>query len=71
MRRVGREADMIGGGYTRQTSLPAHYELTWSQWVFSAASIAVAFVLIAAVGYRMSARSTCERGGCRWPCWLG
>ena len=37
---------------TRQTSLPAHYELTWSQWVFSAASIAAAFVLIAAVGYR-------------------
>ena len=35
------------------TSLPAHYELTWSQWVFSAASLAVAFVLIAAVGYRI------------------
>ena len=53
MQCAGREADDLEVGTTRQTSLPAHYELTWSQWVFSAASIAVAFVLIAAVGYRI------------------
>jgi hypothetical protein len=33
--------------------LPAHYELTWPQLVFSAASIVVAFLLLCAVGYRV------------------
>jgi plasmanylethanolamine desaturase len=37
---------------TGHSGLPAHYELTWSQFVFSAVSIVVAFVLLAAVGYR-------------------
>ena len=38
---------------TRHSALPAHYELTWPQLVFSAVSIVVAFVLFAAVGYRI------------------
>jgi hypothetical protein len=35
-------------------TLPAHYELTWGQVVFSAISIGVAFVLLGAAGYRVA-----------------
>lgn len=38
---------------TRHNSLPAHYELTRSQLVFSAGSIVAAFALLAAIGYRV------------------
>jgi plasmanylethanolamine desaturase len=38
---------------TRDAELPAHYELPWPQLVFSAVSIVVAFVLLAAIGYRI------------------
>ena len=38
---------------TEPTVLPAHYELTRVQLVFSAASIAIAFLLLGIVGYRI------------------
>jgi hypothetical protein len=38
---------------TRPSALPAHYELTWSQLVFSALASVVAYALIAVAGWRI------------------
>jgi plasmanylethanolamine desaturase len=50
--RVAR-ADIIRFVSREPLALPAHYALTRSQLVFSAASIVVAFLMLAVVGYRI------------------